>query len=201
MRSQSNIFLGRQPIVDRAGRVVAYELLFRAAAGQTEVHIEDNALATASVVTRAFRQIGIQTVVGGCRAFVNVDAEMLLGGLVETLPQRQVVLEILESVEVDERLLRRCRALKDKGYRFALDDFVGYSEAYEPLLDIVDVVKIDVLQLDSAALSALVRRLKLRPVRLLAEKVETRAQARLCRAIGIDLYQGYLYGRPAVLAA
>lgn len=201
MRSQSNIFLGRQPILDRAGRVVAYELLFRAAAGQTEVDVEDNALATASVVTRAFRQIGIEAVAGSRRAFVNVDAEMLLGGLVETLPQRQVVLEILESVEVDERLLRRCRALKEKGYRFALDDFVGYRETYEPLLDIVDVVKIDVLQLDRVALSALVRRLKLRPVRLLAEKVESREQARLCLAIGIDLFQGYLYGRPAVLAA
>lgn len=101
MRSQSNIFLGRQPILDRVGRVVAYELLFRAAADQTEADIDDNALATASVVTRAFRQIGIQTVVGACQAFVNVDAETLLGGMVETLPQRQVVLEILESVEVE----------------------------------------------------------------------------------------------------
>lgn len=201
MRSQSNIFLGRQPILDRAGRVVAYELLFRAAADRTEADIDDNALATASVVTRAFRQIGIQTVVGNCWAFVNVDAEVLLSGLVETLPQRQVVLEILESVEVDERIVRRCHALKDKGYRFALDDFVGYSETYEPLLDIVDVVKIDVLQLDSVALSALVQRLKLRPVRLLAEKVESREQARLCLAIGIDLFQGYLYGRPTVLGA
>jgi EAL and modified HD-GYP domain-containing signal transduction protein len=201
MRSQSNIVLGRQPILDRAERLVAYELLFRAAADQTEAVIDDNALATASVVTRAFRPIGIQTVVGGCRAFVNVDAETLLSGLVETLPQRQVVLEILESVEVDERILRRCRALKDKGYRFALDDFVGYSETYEPLLDIVDVVKIDVLQLDSVTLSTLVQRLKLRPVRLLAEKVESRERARLCLAIGIDLFQGYLYGRPAVLAA
>ena len=99
------------------------------------------------------------------------------------------------------RILRRCRALKDKGYRFALDDFVEYSETYEPLLDIVDVVKIDVLQLDSVALSALVQRLKLRPVRLLAEKVESQERARLCLAIGIELFQGYLYGRPAVLAA
>jgi c-di-GMP-related signal transduction protein len=201
MRSQSDIFVGRQPILDRAGRLVAYELLFRAAADQTEAVINDNALATASMVTRAFHQIGIQTVTGGCRAFVNVDAETLLSGLVETLPQRQVVLEILESVEVDERILRRCRALKDKGYRFALDDFVGYSETYEPLLDIVDIVKIDVLQLESAALSALVERLKLRPVRLLAEKVESRERARLCLAIGIDLFQGFLYGRPAVVAA
>jgi EAL domain-containing protein (putative c-di-GMP-specific phosphodiesterase class I) len=38
-------------------------------------------------------------------------------------------------------------------------------------------------------------------VRLLAEKVESRERARLCLAIGIDLFQGYLYGRPAVLAA
>lgn len=94
-----------------------------------------------------------------------------------------------------------CIRDRDKGYRFALDDFVGYSETFEPLLDIVDVVKVDVLQLDGTALSALVRRLKLWPVRLLAEKVEDREQARQCLAMGFDLFQGYLYGRPVVLAA
>lgn len=197
----SDLFLGRQPILDRRRNVVAYELLFRASASHTEACVADDARATACVVSAAFDRIGIRTVVNGARAFVNLDAEWLLSRRVEALPKDQVVLEILETVEIDAQILRRCRALKAKGYRLALDDFTRYCEDWEPLLDIVDIVKVDVKQLDAATLTALVRRLKLRPVRLLAEKVDTMARARQCLALGFDLFQGFLYGRPVVLAS
>jgi len=198
--TSSDLFLGRQPILDRRRNVVAYELLFRASAGDSDACVADDALATACVVSAAFDRIGIRTVVNGARAFVNLDAEWLLSRRVEALPKDQVVLEILETVEIDAQILRRCRALKAKGYRLALDDFTRYCEDWEPLLDIVDIVKIDVKQLDTAALTSLVQRLRLRPVRLLAEKVDTMARARQCLALGFDLFQGFLYGRPAVLA-
>ena len=198
--TSSDLFLGRQPILDRWRNVVAYELLFRASAGDSDACGADDALATACVVGAAFDRIGIRTVVNGARAFVNLDAEWLLSRRVEALPKDQVVLEILETVEIDAQILRRCRALKAKGYRLALDDFTRYCEDWEPLLDIVDIVKIDVKQLDTAALTSLVQRLRLRPVRLLAEKVDTMARARQCLALGFDLFQGFLYGRPAVLA-
>lgn len=197
----SDIFLGRQPILDRQRQVVAYELLYRSSQDQTEACIADDARATACVVTSAFRDIGIRTVVGGSRAFVNLDAEWLLSGRAETLPKDQVVLEILETVDIDDQLVRHCRALKAKGYRLALDDFFRYSESYEPLLEIVDVVKVDVLRLDPASLAKLVQRLKLWPARLLAEKVDTLARARQCLELGFDLFQGFLFGRPVVLSA
>jgi len=47
MRPQSpEVFLGRQPILNKQGLVVAYELLFRASTGQAEVHITDDSHAT-----------------------------------------------------------------------------------------------------------------------------------------------------------
>ncbi|MBI2312309.1 MAG: EAL domain-containing protein [Betaproteobacteria bacterium] len=202
MRTRSSdVFLGRQPIVDRERRVAGYELLFRSSAGAAEARVSDDARATAQVVARAFHDIGIRTVVGNSRAFINLDAESLLSGMVEALPRDQVVLEILETVDIDEHIVRRCRTLKAKGYRLALDDFTRYSEAHEPLLEIIDVVKIDVLQLDDASLSRLVRRLKLWPAALLAEKVDTAQRLRRCLALGFDLYQGFFFGRPAVLGA
>lgn len=199
--NSSDAFLGRQPILDRTGNVVAYELLFRSSAEQTEAHISDDALATAHVVNHAFHDIGIHTVVGESKAFVNLDAESLLSGMVEKLPKDQVVLEILETVDIDGQIVRRCEALKAKGYSLALDDFFRFSEAYEPLLEIVDVVKIDVLRLDTASLSKFVQRFNLWPARLLAEKVDTLERARQCLALGFDLFQGFFFGRPVVLVA
>lgn len=71
----------------------------------------------------------------------------------------------------------------------------------EPLLDIVDVVKIDILQLEPEALERLVRRLRLHPAKLLAEKVDTLERARRCVELGFDLFQGYFFARPSLLMA
>jgi c-di-GMP-related signal transduction protein len=81
-----------------------------------------------------------------------------------------------------------------------LNDFSGCSEANEPL-EIVDIVNVDIPLFDWASLAALVHRLRLRPARLLAEKVNTPARARQCLALGFDLFQGFLFARPGVLTA
>jgi len=199
MSNENDVFVARQPILDRQRKVVAYELLFRDD-GSGEARISDGARATAQVIARVFGRLGVSSVVGGSIGFVNLDTEALLGRAIERLPQQGVVLELLETIEIDDAVVHRCAELKHLGYRLALDDFCAIAPAYEPLLELVDIVKVDVLQLDSRALEILVRRLRLYPPRLLAEKVDTIERARRCLALGFDLYQGFLFGRPAALA-
>lgn len=198
MGAQNEFFLARQAILDRQRNLVAYELLYRGA-GKTPAGVSDDALATARLVQHAFSDIGVATVLGKCRGFINVDAELLLSQRIEALPNAHVVIELLETIEIDDRIVRRCRELKGKGYRLALDDFCAYGAQYEALLDLVDIVKVDVLQLDQPALAALVRRLKLHRPRLLAEKVDSLERARQCFALGFDLFQGFFFAKPAVL--
>ncbi len=104
-------------------------------------------------------------------------------------------------MDISEKLVQRCRALKAKGYCLALDDVVRLRESYNPLVEVVDIVKVDVLGLDLASLPKLVQRLKLWSVKLLAEKVDTAARARQCLAMGFDLFRGFFYGRPVVVGA
>lgn len=202
MAAQSpDVFLGRQPIYDRMLRLVGYELLFRDAGNLNGASFADDVAATAAVVAGAFYSIGIQTVVGERKAFINVNTESLLSPMIETLPSDHVVLELLESVEVTEQVIVRCRALKAQGYRLALDDFCCYGTAYEPLLEIVDIVKVDVQHLDAESLSRLVSQLKLFPPQLLAEKIDTHAIAQRCLGLGFDLFQGFWFGQPVLLTA
>lgn len=195
---RSQKFLARQPIVDRSLNLFAYELLFRSG-NMPEVVIDDDTKASNQVIQIAFAQNEISTIVGDYKAFINVDAQTLLSRSIESLPQDQVVIELLETIEVDDHILHRCRHLKQKGYRLALDDFVRYQESYEPLLEIVDIVKVDVLQLDIQTLARLVKRLLSWPPKLLAEKVETPQGARTCFDMGFTLFQGFLFGRPATM--
>lgn len=194
-----DIFLGRQPILDRDQRIVAYELLFRTA-NTASVTVADDMQATASVILHAFSEMGVQTVLGTQLGFINVSAEMLLSDLVELLPREQVVLELLETIIVTDAVVERCRALKQQGFTLALDDFV-FADSHRPLLALVDIVKVDLLQHDRSELQVAVNQLKPWPVKLLAEKVDSAEQAAYCHSLGFDLFQGYYFARPSVLTS
>lgn len=192
------IFIGRQPILDRNQNLAAFELLFRSGLSGGAV-ISDDLQATATVITRSFSDLGLHAVLGKYRGFINVSSNLLMSDMLELLPQEQVVLELLETVEITDNIVARCRDLKAMGFSLALDDFISFDPVYEPLLEIVEVVKIDLLQLDVPALEQLVRQLKPWPVQLLAEKVDSAEQAERCRQLGFDLFQGYYFAKPVVL--
>ncbi len=198
--NRDNVYVGRQPIFDRRQNLVAYELLYRSGE-QDEAQVTDNASATAEVIRRGFRQIGINTVLGERAGFINVDAEMLFSRQVDALPVGRVVLELLETVDIDASIIERCRLLKQRGFHLALDDVSAYNDCYEPLFDLVDIIKIDLPLLDEAALARLVSQLKPYRGKLLAEKVESLGRLRECMDLGFQLFQGFVLARPSVLAA
>lgn len=197
---QQDIFIARQPIVDRKENLVAFELLFRSAHGSTESGVVDDTQATAQVLVNAFGEMGIADVLGAHRGFINLDAEFLHSDLIELLPKQQVMLELLETITIDAAIIARCHELKAKGFSLALDDVVELTDDIKPLLGIVEVVKLDLMLIDPARLPALVKELKRYPVKLLAEKVEDREQAKRCMEMGFDLFQGYHFARPEMLS-
>ncbi|MHB1291705.1 MAG: EAL and HDOD domain-containing protein [Sulfuricella sp.] len=197
--SLQDIFLGRQPILDRDQHIVAYELLFRSSSQGLSANVTDDLLATAHVITRAFSELGIASVLGGKKGFINISADLLLSDMIELLPQDKVVIELLETIQVDEQIISRCRELKAMGFSLALDDFGGDPQ-FEPLFDIVEVVKFDLPQMGQEALEKHVSHIKRWPVKLLAEKVENIDQAIQCKGLGFDLFQGYYFARPVILS-
>jgi EAL and modified HD-GYP domain-containing signal transduction protein len=192
-------FLARQPILDRDQNLVAYELLFRSGGGPT-ADVSDDLQASASVIIHAFGEMGVREVLGDRRGFVNISADLLLSDMVELLPKEQVVLELLETIAVTDEIVERCRALKKEGFALALDDFFRLDETLRPLLDLVEVVKIDLTLVEPSALEGMVHQLQAWPVKLLAEKVDRPEQAQRCLALGFDLFQGYYFAMPAVLS-
>jgi EAL and modified HD-GYP domain-containing signal transduction protein len=196
------VFLGRQPTLDREQQLLAYELLFRngpITAGN-RADILDARQATASVIANAFTEFSVSDALGPYRAFINVDHEFLFSDLIEVLPKEMVVLEILESVDPTPDVLERCEQLCRRGFTLAVDDVIETSEAHLQLLKLAEIIKVDVLNLDPAALPALIAQLKPLGKKLLAEKVETSEQMTLCLNLGFDLFQGYFFARPTIIA-
>lgn len=196
--SAQELFLGRQPILDRDQNLVAFELLFRSS-HVNGAQIDDDLLASATVINHAFSELGVEHVLGRYVGFINLSAPLILSDVIELLPKDRVVLELLETVEVNPTVVARLKELKAMGFKLALDDYLGQEEQYADVLGVVDVVKVDVKDLDPARVQAITTRLKRWPVRLLAEKVDTREQADLCRDLGYELFQGYYFARPSII--
>ena len=123
---------------------------------------------------------------------------------------RRLVLEVTEGqlLEATPAVLRQLAALRALGARLAIDDFgSGYSSiAY------LETFEFDIIKLDQGLLQGTHTERKLAMIswvaelaRMLecvtiAEGIEDESQAELARAAGIELGQGFLFGRPAPLA-
>ncbi|MFO1319705.1 MAG: EAL domain-containing protein [Burkholderiales bacterium] len=195
----TELFLGRQPILDARENLVAFELLFRS--GHTNgARIDDDLIASATVIHHAFSELGANAVLGHYTGYINLSAALLLSDVIELLPPERVVLELLETVEINDRLVARLQELRARGFRLALDDYLGDEDQYRDVLGLMDVVKVDVGELSEARLVEVTRALARWPARLLAEKVDTKEQVQRCRELGYELFQGYYFARPSVIA-
>ena len=194
----TEIFLGRQPILDVNRKIVAYELLFRSE-DSLSAHVVDDLQATSTVIVNTLSQFGLEHVLGGHDAFINVSASLLMSDTIELLPPNRIILEILEDVPISPQILARCQALKQKGFRLCLGDLTNRS-GYAPLLPLIDIIKIDPSIIPAEQLPRLLTQIRQRTQAILvAEKVEEESQFKACQALGFSLFQGYFFARPTVL--
>jgi len=196
----SAVCVARQPIFDDAMAVRAYELLYRASAEDLHARIIDGATATARVVVGSVAEIGLERLSGGADVHLNLPRELIVDPAALPLAPERTVLEVLESVRPDAAVIAGIRAYRERGFRIALDDFVSAGHD-EVLLQWADIVKIDLLLEPMHRWAQTTAMLMDRGLEIIAEKIETREQFELCRALGIHGFQGYWFQRPETFVA
>ncbi len=196
---KNHVFVARQPIYDIELEVYGYELLYRGSGGQAGAQVEDADLATSQVMLNTYMEIGLERLVGLRKAFINIPRSFIDGSLDIPLSKRQVVLEVLEDVAPDAEVIAGLEELAKRGFTLALDDFI-YHESLEPLIELADLIKLDIQQVNRDELQHIVRKLKKRGVRLLAEKIETQEEFQFCKGLGFDYFQGYFLARPSLIS-
>lgn len=194
----SEVFIGRQPIFDKNLNLFAYELLYRDSHENRAVVTNQNQ-STSEVIINLVTNFGFDVVTGGHTAFINLSKDFLTGNKPLPLPHDKVVLEVLEDTIVDQALIDGLKKLSSENFSIALDDFV-YSEEWEPILPLVDYIKVEIPLLSRDEIKNHVAELKKYNVKLLAEKVETEAEYDFLHECGFDYFQGYFLARPKVLS-
>jgi diguanylate cyclase len=125
----------------------------------------------------------------------------------EGLPGSCLTIEVTESVLVSDfdKTSRLLEQLKPLGIKIALDDFgIGYSSmAYLKWLP-ASILKVDRSfvqnvpenEADSRILKAMIAMAKSLDLEVIVEGIETIAQAKICRELGADMLQGFLFSKP-----
>jgi c-di-GMP-related signal transduction protein len=188
-------FVARQPIFDGYQHVFGYELLFRN--GFEECFQADPEHAARTTLDSSLL-FGLDVLCDRRRAFVNCTRNLLVHDLITLLPPDQTVVEVLEDVPPDDRVIAACRRLKKSGYTIALDDFAP-SDPREPLSELADILKIDIRATNQEQRSAMLSKYGSGQCRMLAEKVETQREFREAQALGFTYFQGFFFRRPELM--
>jgi diguanylate cyclase (GGDEF)-like protein len=123
------------------------------------------------------------------------------------VPLSMVEVEFTESaaMEVSEAVLSEIRSLQDDGVRISIDDFgTGYSNIARLRSMPLDRVKLDpslICDIDTSekarvVIQAVIQLIKGVGAEVVAEAVETVAQADILRAMGCDTVQGFVFAEP-----
>ena len=194
--SRKAVSVARQPILDHAGHIFGYELLYR---GGADSGGHDDDLAGARVLTDAVLGVGLDALTCGLRAFVNLTHHLLIDGAGTLLPPENTVLQLPHDLPINADVTENCKRLHDAGYAIALSNFVPGSPA-ETLLPWCRFVKVNVQTTSPTSWRPLVQNLKPRNVRLIAEGVETNEMATAARVGGFQLFQGFYFSKPTTFA-
>jgi len=191
-----NIFIGRQPIIDSNSHLCAYEIIYEG----TQEAI--NRYSSASIINNVLNKFGTHTLLGDRRAFVKIDVKFLMHDIIFSIPGEFFIFSILSNIELNDKVIERIEKLHDKGYLISIDDFKLTADEmyrYEPILDKIDFVKIDIKNSTEFNPQGIIEKLKQRAITVVAFNVEDFLIYEEALGVGCDWFQGYFFAEPKII--
>src|SRR2546426_12147658 len=136
----TTVFISRQPIYDRSGKMFAYQLLYDRDALTRALSAKDQKAGSEFFVNTLLKW-GMEPLGNGTPAFIGMTRTFILQNYCKSLPKDGVVLEISRDIEPDDAVIRFLTELRTAGYNIAFDDF-DFKTQTRRVLDLANYVKI-----------------------------------------------------------
>jgi len=191
--------IARQAIVDEHRAVFGYELYDRSTAMDSHTAASDAAL-----LFNALSHGGAESLVGQKVVFINCTHESLASGHLDLVHPDRVVLEVptladTATPEEIEVCLGQFDALITRGFKLAFSQNV-LRRAYTSWLPRAAFIKLDMQAFKPELAAPLVKYSQTNTkARIVAEKVETAEQFQRMLDLGIKLFQGFWFAKPALV--
>lgn len=197
MEPYQSILLARQPIYSPNQDLYGFELFYRSEELEDALNHSDMSV-TSELLVNLCTSAYDENICVNKPIFLNVDLEFLETESFIPATFNNVILEILETIPVNNELVSSVKKLKRKGYMFALDNYI-FEPRHEVLLPFLSIVKVDVSSISHDALKKQIDSLNDLGVTLLAKNIEDRETYELCKTLGFDLFQGFYLDKPATV--
>ncbi|OIP56291.1 MAG: diguanylate phosphodiesterase [Helicobacteraceae bacterium CG2_30_36_10] len=196
------ISISKQKIFDNKSQLYAYELLFKDDSNN-EVNFsntvkEVSQLIISSITSKELNQLlGKKTL-----AFINVDEETILKGILDVLDKDRFILNILENIDLSEQVISKIIQYKKRGFRLSIKHFDSSAKMiskFTRLFNYIDIIKMDIALSQPENLEKVMLKFKGSRIKLLAENIETKEDFKKYSEMGFDFFQGYYLDKPEVI--
>ena len=182
-----DLFISRQPVVDREMRVCGYRVAYSSADGSE--HGEDSATRLLGDVLSG---VGLEELVGESLAHLPLSREALLGLGVPPVRPDKVMLRIAHDAALDPELAPTIEALTMRGYALSLYDLPG-AQFDGGLLDRFGTVEIDFSRWSVSEAALAVPRIRGGRATPLAAGLVDYSAFEQAKELGFDLFAGSFY--------
>jgi EAL and modified HD-GYP domain-containing signal transduction protein len=192
----TDFLVTRLPILDRHQNLVAYELLI-CNVPIDSLH-ERSDLSETALVLAHFAELGIDKIIGDAGGIIKVDATVLLGDALQSLPHDRIIWEITSDTIATPEIIARLIELTGVGFRFSLEATAVDKQSIQQLLPYIDTLRFDLGSISMQSLPSALAQFEPDGRKILVSKVETAEQFQACFAQGITYFQGHFFAQPDI---
>ncbi|MEF2146176.1 MAG: HDOD domain-containing protein [Desulfovibrionaceae bacterium] len=190
----STNFVARQPIFDSALDTWGYLMLFRNCAEAQCAVINDELEATAEVM--ATLPALTQGLPSEAKAMIRMPSKAIRENLHASLSPGNTAMVMAQVSCSCHEDIQAVKNLKDNGYLLAVDGLAPNCETND-LVRLADILVLDFARQSPEELRSLALTARRGGLTLMAKKVETESTMQLARELGVTLFHGYFYQKPA----
>ena len=191
----SNLYIARQPILDKYDNIFAYELLYRDS--NQSSNIKNDRHATVTVLSNVLNKFGVKNLLGNNKAFIKADRKFLMHDVVFYIPKEHFIFALQANMELSEDLEQRIIQLSEIGYILAINDVLLTNETldkFSTLLKYITYIKVDI-----STPKENLKLLESKGLTVIFTKVETHEMYDKAKEFESDYVQGYFFSKPKVL--
>ncbi|QOY52556.1 EAL and HDOD domain-containing protein [Candidatus Sulfurimonas baltica] len=196
------INISKQKIFDNKNRLFAYELVFKDSEDQ-RTGLSTHVKGTAQLIMSSITSVELDKLLGQkTLAFINIDEETLLKGILDVLDKDRFILNILENIELTEKVIAKIIQYKKRGFILSIEHFDSSAEMikkFNRLFNYIDIIKMDVELSEPENLQKVMSKFKGGRIKLLAQNIETKEDHKTYLDMGFDFFQGYYLDKPEVV--
>ncbi|SHK37398.1 EAL and HDOD domain-containing protein [Thermocrinis minervae] len=195
-----SFLIAKQPVFDKKGSVVAFEVYLRKKENINEYPKEVPYNRATFIIVELLFEYGFARIGEGKKVIINVALDSIINKTLSSLDYQHLIIDILEPQVfvgdvVYKQTIKVINNMKEQGVLFISSPWVFKEDRYKELANLVDILSMSVKYIDENVLHFS----KANNKRVLITMIESEDEYKKAKEIKADFFQGNYLDRPYVI--